>query len=87
MEKEIILAKALNEEIEGIIIRIEEDLPSILEFGDLYDPNIYFKTQAKKLSDALYSNLPYMTLHELVTIMTKRMYQLDQNKEGIGNVG
>jgi len=82
-DKEVFLAKALNHEknVDNVVIRIEEELPNILEFVDLYDSSVYFKGQAQKLSDALYSALPMVTITELINIMTKRMYGLEKGEE------
>jgi len=80
--KEIRLAKATTVEnedaVNSVIIRIEDNLPNIFEFRDLYDSNSFFKDQAQRLADSLYDSLPIATLRELVVILTKQLYNLTE---------
>lgn len=79
--KEITLSKAImpDRDVEGIIIKINEDIPSLTEMSELYNPDGYFKEEAMELADALYSSLPVTTVKELLIILTKRMYRLEEN--------
>lgn len=82
---ELIITKGsgrLNQDIEDVVIRIEGELPNILDFSDMYDSNYFFRNQAERLADVLYNSLPIATLTEFAIILAKKLYEAKM-REGI----
>jgi len=57
--------------VEGVIIKITDDVPSGMDRLKLYDSTAFFVEDAERIYEALSTNLPGQTLAELVHIMIK----------------
>ena len=74
--KKISVARGVLEGVvvDGVIIKIVDDIPSGMDRLKLYDSTTFFVAEAERIYEALSSNLPGQTLAELVHIMVKDYY-------------